>query len=92
MDIQVTNLNLSLIDSDILRLFTPFGEVSSAKIQRDKLNNRSKGKAIIQMPVDKEAQKAITSLQGYSLSGKVITVTEVPSADEEHYTDSIFFK
>ena len=44
------------------------------------------------MPVDKEAQKAITSLQGYSLSGKVITVIEVPGADEEHYTDSIFFK
>ena len=92
MDIQVTNLNLSLIDSDVLRIFTPFGEVSSVKIIRDKLNNRSRGKAIIKMPVEREAQKAIATLDGASLSGKSIAVIEVPNTDEERFFDSMFLK
>lgn len=92
MDIQVTNLNLSLIASDIQRLFTPFGEISSVEIIRDKLNNRSKGKAIIKMPIERQAQKAIASLHGYNLSGKMIAVIEVPSTDEERSSDSIFLR
>lgn len=92
MDIEVTNLNLSVIDADIQRLFTRFGEVSSVKVIRDKLNNRSKGKAIIKMPVDKDAQKAIASLHGYNLLGKAITVTQLPSTDEERFSDFIFLK
>jgi len=92
MNIEVTNLNLSLIDADIQRLFTPYGEVSSVKIVRDKFNNRSRGKAIIKMPVEREAQKAISSLQGYTLLGKVIYVTDMPNADEERYSDSLLLK
>jgi RNA recognition motif-containing protein len=92
MDIEVTNLNLNLIDADIQRLFAPYGEISSVKVVRDKLNNRSKGKAIIKMPVDRDAQKAIASLHGYNLLGKVIAVTQLPSTDEERFSDFIFLK
>jgi RNA recognition motif-containing protein len=75
MIIQLTNLHLNLIETDLQRLFTPFGEVRSIEIVRDKLNHRSKGKAFIDMPVEKQAEKAIVSLHGIVLAGKNIAVT-----------------
>ena len=92
MDIQVSNLNPSLIEVDILRLFTPFGEVSSLEILRDKLNNRSKGRALVKMPVGKDALKAIASLNGHVIGGKSIVVTEVSSTDENRSFDSMILK
>jgi RNA recognition motif-containing protein len=92
MDIQVSNLNLSLIEADIQRLFTPYGEISSVEIIRDRLNNRSKGKAVVKMPVEQEAQKAITGLQGVILGGKPISVNEVPNTDENRFLKSSFLK
>jgi RNA recognition motif-containing protein len=83
MNIEVTNLNVNLIEADLQRLFTPFGEISSVVILRDKFNNRSKGKAVIQMPVRQEAQKAVASLMGYLLGDKKISVTERPATEEE---------
>lgn len=75
MNILITNLNLNLIETDLQRLFTPFGEVASALIVRDKNNNRSSGKGIIDMPVEKEGEKAIVSLNGTMVAGKKILVS-----------------
>jgi RNA recognition motif-containing protein len=77
MNIHVSNLHINLIESDLQRLFSPYGEIASVSIVRDKLNNRSKGRAYIDMPVDKQAQKAILDLDGHDLKGKIITVTEL---------------
>jgi hypothetical protein len=44
MNIYVGNLNWNMSSEDLQNLFTPFGEVTSAKIVTDKFNNdRSKG-------------------------------------------------
>jgi RNA recognition motif-containing protein len=75
MDIQITNINLQLIEADLRRLFTPFGEVGPVQLVRDRWNNRSTGRAFITMPVDKQAQSAILTLHGTVLAGKVIAVT-----------------
>jgi len=74
MDILISNLNLSLIEVDLQRLFTPYGEIGSVQMIRDKWNNRPTGKAYINMPVDKEAEKAIYALNGTVLAGKTIGV------------------
>lgn len=81
MNIQITNLHLNLNETDIQRLFAPFGEVNTIEILRDKLNNRSRGKAFLEMPVEKEAVKAISTLHGHLLGGKPIAVTEIPSTE-----------
>jgi RNA recognition motif-containing protein len=78
MQIHVANINLNLIESDLQRLFTPYGEVKSIQLVRDKLNNRSRGSALIDMPVDKEGKKAIVSLHRFLFAGKALMVTEVP--------------
>jgi RNA recognition motif-containing protein len=83
MNIQVSNLNLNLIETDLQRLFTPYGEIGSISIVRDKLNNRSRGKALIQMPVDIEARQAIISLHGREFAGKTLNVVEVPNDKDE---------
>lgn len=77
MNIHVANLSLDVIESDLHRMFTPYGEVKSVALIRDKLNNRSKRRAFIDMPQEKEAQKAITNLHGLEIKGKIISVTEV---------------
>lgn len=77
MDIHVTNLDLNLVEGDIQRLFTPFGEISSIIIVRDKINNRSKGHAIINMPRETQAQQAIVSLNGTQVGTKSIMVASI---------------
>lgn len=77
MQIHVSNLHANLIEADILRLFSPFGEVDRVKLMRDKLNNRSLGRAFIEMPVQKQATQAIISLHGNDVRGKRLTVSKV---------------
>lgn len=82
MNIQINNLSQSLIETDIQRLFTPFGEIRSINIVRDKLNNRSSGRAFVDMPVEKEARLAISSLNGSVLLGRAISINEADSPEE----------
>lgn len=77
MQIHVSNLHSSLIEVDVQRLFSPFGEVDNVKLVRDKLNNRSSGRAFVEMPVAKEAKQAIISLHDTAVNGKRVFVKEV---------------
>jgi len=82
MDIQITNISLQVIEADLRRLFTPFGEVASVELVRDRWNNRSTGRAFVDMPVEKQAQAAILTLHGTVLAGKAIVVTAFSSSEE----------
>lgn len=79
MDIEITNIHLNVIESDLRRLFTPFGEVRTVELVRDKWNNRSTGRAMVNMPVEKQARTAIITLHGTILAGKPIGVSEFNS-------------
>lgn len=74
---EITNMNLNIIESDLRRLFTPFGEVASVEVFRDKINYRSHGRAQVFMPIDKQARNAMVGLQGLLWAGKLIRITEV---------------
>jgi RNA recognition motif-containing protein len=77
MNIQVYNLGRNISDTDLRKLFAPYGVVNSAEVTRDKLNGRSKGNGVIEMPVDHEARQAIASLDQTLIDGKKISVTEL---------------
>jgi RNA-binding protein 39 len=81
MNIEITNIHLNVIESDLRRLFTPFGEVADIELVRDKWNNRSTGRAFVSMPIEKQAQTAILTLHGIVLAGKAITVTAFDSVE-----------
>src|SRR6478735_8600872 len=77
MNIYVGNLSWSMTEQDLLDLFTPYGEVASAKIVTDKFNNnRSKGFGFVEMGNDTEGQAAIDGLNGTEIMGRNIVVNE----------------
>jgi RNA recognition motif-containing protein len=77
MNIYVGNLNWNMTSDDLLNLFSPYGEVVSAKIVTDKFNNnRSKGFGFVEMSDDNEARAAINGLNDTDIQGRKIVVNE----------------
>jgi RNA recognition motif-containing protein len=76
MNIYVGNLSWNLKDQDLTDLFTPYGEVTTAKIVIDKFTQRSKGFGFVEMPNDEQAQAAITQLNGSEVDGRNLVVNE----------------
>ena len=76
MNIYVGNLSWGLKDQDLANLFTPYGEVASAKIVMDKFTQRSKGFGFVEMPNDEQAQAAIAQLNGSEVEGRNLVVNE----------------
>lgn len=76
MNIFVANLFFG-IDSDRLRdIFSPYGNVASAKVIMDKETGRSKGFGFVEMNDASEAQNAIQHLNGATIDGKELVVKE----------------
>lgn len=77
MNIYVGNLSWSLTSDDLQNLFSPYGEVTSAKIVTDKFkNNRSKGFGFVEMADDEAAKTAIAALNDTEVGGRKIVVNE----------------
>jgi RNA recognition motif-containing protein len=76
MNIYVGNLSWTMTDEDLNNMFTQFGEVTSAKILKDKMNGRSKGFGFVEMPNADEAQAAIGALHETEVQGRKIIVNE----------------
>lgn len=74
MNIYVSNLSFAVKDEDLRDFFAEYGEVSSAKVIMDKVTNRSRGFAFVEMPDDTAAQKAIQELDGATVDGRSIKV------------------
>lgn len=82
MNIYVGNLSWNLKDQDLANLFTPYGEVASAKIVMDKFTQRSKGFGFVEMPSDEQAQAAIAQLNGSEVDGRNLVVNESRPKEE----------
>ena len=77
MNIYVGNLNWNMTSDDLSNLFSPYGEVVSAKIVTDKFNNnRSKGFGFVEMSDDDAARTAISALNDTDIQGRKIVVNE----------------
>ncbi len=76
MNIYVGNLSYDVTDQTIQGTFESFGEVTSAKVIRDKYTGRSRGFGFVEMPAQSQAQTAIKSLNGKELQGKEMSVSE----------------
>jgi RNA recognition motif-containing protein len=74
MNIYVSNLSFAVKDEDLRKFFAEYGEVSSAKVIMDKLTNRSRGFAFVEMPTEASGQKAIEGLDGAMVDGRSIKV------------------
>lgn len=76
MNIYVGNLSFDATDETIKQAFESFGEVTSARVIKDKYTGRSRGFGFVEMPTQSQAQTAIKSLNGKDVLGKQISVNE----------------
>jgi RNA recognition motif-containing protein len=84
MNIYIGNLDYSVSEKDLEKLFGEFGTVSSAAVIMDKYNNRSKGFAFVTMENKDDAEKAIKELNGKMLLTKSIIVNEARQRKERY--------
>ena len=82
MNIYVSNLGFNVQDEDLKEFFTPFGEVSSAKIINDRETGRSRGFGFVEMSDDTAAKKAIAELNDATVEGRTIKVAEAKPKED----------
>ena len=76
MNIYVSNLSFDVQDQDLREFFTPYGEVTSAKIITDKFTGKSRGFGFVEMTDQAASQKAIAELNDSAVDGRNIKVME----------------
>lgn len=83
MNIYVGNLDHDVTDEDLQKAFEAFGQVSSAKVIKDKFTSQSRGFGFVEMPEKSEAQAAISGLNEKDLKGRTLKVNEArPRSDD----------
>ena len=83
MNIYVGNLSFDATDETIKQAFESFGQVTSARVIKDKYTGQSRGFGFVEMSVQSQAQTAIKSLNGRELLGKEMSVKEArPRAEQ----------
>jgi RNA recognition motif-containing protein len=83
MNIYAGNLNYSLSEEELEKVFADYGEVTSVKIIRDKYTDQSKGFGFIEMSDDAAAQKAIDELNGTEVKGRELRVNQARPPREQ---------
>src|SRR5215207_1566214 len=83
MNIYVSNLSFNVQDEDLKGFFTPYGEVSSAKVINDKFTGKSRGFGFVEMSDDEAAKKAIAELDQAAVDGRTIRVMEAKPKEEK---------
>jgi RNA recognition motif-containing protein len=82
--LYVGNLPYTTDDAALESQFAAFGKVESARVITDRDTGRSKGFGFVEMSSDEEANSAIEKLNGTSMGGRNLTVSEArPQAPRE---------
>jgi RNA recognition motif-containing protein len=88
MNIYVSNLSFNVQDDDLRAFFTPYGEVTSARIITDKATGQSRGFGFVEMSDDAAAKKAIAELNDATVEGRNIKVTEARPKENKPFGGS----
>jgi cold-inducible RNA-binding protein len=75
-NIFVGNLSFKTTQEDLLATFSQFGTVERVNIITDRETGQPRGFAFIEMPDRREAETAITQLNGADLNGRTLNVNE----------------
>ena len=80
--LYVGNLTYGVTNSDLEKMFEPFGRVESAQVIMDRDTGRSKGFGFVEMGSDQEAQAAIAAMSGKEVEGRQLTVNEAKPRED----------
>jgi RNA recognition motif-containing protein len=82
MNIYVGNVAPQATEGEIRAIFEEFGEVTSAKLIKDRFSNEPRGFGFVEMTSKSEGINAINGANGRELHGQNITVNEArPKTD-----------
>ena len=90
MNIYVGNMPYSTSEEELNALFGTHGNVSRVHIVMDRETGRAKGFAFVEMPNDAEAKAALEALNGTSMGGRALVVTEARPREERPRGDRRF--
>jgi RNA recognition motif-containing protein len=76
MNIYVGNLAPDVTEDDLKKEFETYGQVTSAKVIKDRFSGESRGFGFVEMPSKSEAQEAIAGLNTKELKGRALKVNE----------------
>ncbi len=76
MNIYVGNLSREVTEGDLREAFEAFGEVTSAKIIKDKYSGEPRGFGFVEMTEKTDGEAAITGLKDKELKGQTLNVNE----------------
>jgi RNA recognition motif-containing protein len=82
MRVYVGNLGYDVTEEELQQLFIVHGQVESVSMIRDRVTDRSKGFAFVEMPSSAEAQAAIQALNEKEFHQRTLTVNEARSKEE----------
>ncbi len=74
MNIFVSNLGFHVENADLKNMFTPFGEVTSAKVITDAETGRSLRYGFVEMPDETAGNEAISKLNGRVVEGRAMSI------------------
>lgn len=72
----VSNLGFNVQNEDLKKQFSQYGEVTSVNIIMDRVTQRSRGFAFVDMKDQTSAENAMRELNGSTLEGRTISVNE----------------
>lgn len=79
IELYVGNLSYDVREKDLRREFGKFGGVKSARIIKNKFNNKSKGFGFVEMDNRAGSLEAIRAMNGKEVRGRRIVVNEAKS-------------
>ena len=80
--LYVGNLSFSITEGELRDLFTPFGNVTSCNLIMDRMTDRPRGFAFVEMSSSDEAAKAINDLNGKEVGGRALVVNEAKPRED----------
>lgn len=82
MNIFVGNLSFKASDDDLRLAFEAHGQVTAARIVRERDTGRSRGFGFVEMPNDEQARRAIAALNDKPIAGRPAKVNEAKPRED----------
>lgn len=80
--IFVGNLSYQTSEAELERAFSRYGRVTSVRMIMDRTSGSPRGFAFVQMPGVDDAEEAIVRMNGQSISGRAIAVSEARDRED----------
>lgn len=79
--LYVGNLPWATTPQELADVFSPYGQVISSRIIKDKETNRSRGFGFVEV-TDEDADAMVEAVNGKEFNGRILTVNEAKAREE----------